>query len=234
MFENFKAKRAAAQAQKEAAAQAATIAHEAESWQAQHDNLESLITAAQTPGTIPDGLVAHRGELCYATLTNCSLVEERKGPSHFVAGSQGLSIPIGSIGGHSVRYRVGQTRGHVVQGTPTPTAIATGTMYVTNQRICFLSPTQTREVRLDKLVGMQRDDHAGTLTLSVANRQHPVVIAYGASVAGWVGFHLDLALSQWRGDVDQFIANLQAQLTALEASKPGGAPAAPSSQPPSA
>jgi len=222
VFDAFKARLQAAQAEKEAKQQAAHAAAALREWQAHRDNLASLLESAKSPGAVPDGLVGHRGELSFGVLTNCSLIEERKGAGHFVSGNAGVSIPIGSLGGHAIRYRVGATRGHYVQGTPEPTAIATGTLYMTNQRICFLSNTQTREVRYDKLVGMTRDDQKGVLTMSVSNRQHPIVIVYGAEVAGWVDFHIDLAMANWRGDIDQMIANLTAQLAELDAQKPGG------------
>ena len=226
MFESFKARRVAAKATEAAASLARDEQAALAAWQSQRDELVSMLETARAPGVVPDGLVVHRGEESFGTLTSCSLIEERKGPGHFVAGSTGVSIPIGTLGGRSVRYRVGATRGHYVQGTPSPTAIATGTLFLTNQRFCFLSATQTRECRLDKLVGLTRDDAQGLLTLSISNRQHPIVISYGAAVAGWVGFHVDLALAQWRGDVVELTAKLQRQLDELDATSPaapGGA-----------
>jgi len=228
MFEAFKEKRAAAQAEKAQQSALAQAQAAFNDWQTKRDNYQRLLDSAQAEGATPDGLALHRGELCYGTLTNCSLVEERKGPGHFVAGSAGVSIPIGKIAGRSIRYRVGATRGHYVSGTPSPTAIATGTLYITNQRLAFLSTTQTRECRYDHLVGIQRDDDAGTMTASISNRQHPVTFAYGKEVAAWVDFHVELGMSHYRGDTDELIKQLQAQLAELDASKPADPhPAAP-------
>jgi hypothetical protein len=83
-----------------------------------------------------------------------------------------------------------------------------------------LSTTQTRECRYDHLVGIQRDDDAGTLTASISNRQHPVTFAYGKEVAPWVDFHVELGMSHYRGDTDELIKQLQEQLTELDAAKP--------------
>jgi hypothetical protein len=220
VFEKIRARRAAAEAQHEEAAAAEASQQQLAAWQAERDGVEELLAVAKAPGTAPDGLVLHRGELCFGVLTSCSLVEERKGAGHFVGGSTGVSIPIGSLRGRSVRYRVGTTRGHYVAGQPEPTAVAEGTLYLTNQRLVFLSATQTRECRFDRLVGIQADDSSGQLFVSVSNRQHPTVIAYGAAAAPWVAFHIDLCLAQWRGDVDQLVAGLDSQLAEIDARRP--------------
>jgi hypothetical protein len=92
------------------------------------------------------------GESLYATLSQASLVEERAGQGHFVARNAGVSVPIGSLGGHAIRYRVGATRGHYVSAPPVPTAIDTGTVYVTDRRVVFTGSKQTRECAYAKLL----------------------------------------------------------------------------------
>ncbi len=92
-----------------------------------------------------------------------------------------------------MRYRVGATRGHYVQGTPHPTAIDTGTVFVTNHRVIFQGANQTRECTFDKLLGVQHSDEDGITVLSVSNRQKPTTIHYGPRIAGWFDFRLDLA-----------------------------------------
>lgn len=220
MFEQLKAKRAAAKAGREAAAAQRSQASAFALWQAERDEAASLVAAAKAPGGPVPGLVLHKAESGVGTLTDCGLVEERRGQGHFVAGSAGVSIPIGSIGGRSVRYRLGATRGHYEQGQLAPQVVATGTLYLTDQRIAFVGPTQTRECAFAKLVAINRDDDAGSLAISVSNRQKPTVISYSPSVAGWVGFHVDLALARWRGDDDAFTAQLEAQLAEIDARRP--------------
>ena len=220
MFETFKANRALAKEKRLQTTALARAQKELVDWHAQREQAQLLVDTALAEGSVPEGLMIHRGELSYATLANCSLIEERKGAGHYAGGSAGVSVPIGKIGGRSVRYRVGATRGHYVSGPSLPTPIATGTMYVTNQRIVFLSDTQTRECRYDKLVGMTRDDKSGILTLSVSNRQHPIVIGYGKDVAPWADFHIDLGLAHYRGDIDQMVGQLQSRVKELDAAKP--------------
>ena len=229
MFEKFRSK---VKAEEAAHAESVAQKHHDEAlakWQAERDQVASLLATASGPGSEADGLVLHRGESCFGILQSCSLVEERRGAGHYAGASTGVSIPIGSLGGHSVRYRVGANRGHYVQGAPTPTAIATGTAYFTNQRIVFMSATQTRECAFSKLVGISRDDEAGSMTISVSNRTHPTVLSYGSGVASWVDFRVDVALANFRGDIDHLVSQLTEQLAAIDAAKPtepvGEAPA---------
>ena len=227
MFEAFRARRAAAQEQQQAARAASAFEQALATWQAKRDGTAELLESAKAEGSVPEGLVLHRGELCFGTLTNCSLIEERRGQGHFVAGSTGVSIPIGSLGGRPVRYRVGATRGHYEQAAPVATAVATGTLYFTDQRLVFLSPTQTRECRFDKLLGIEHDDAQGRLTISVSNRVHPTVVAFGPKAASWVEFRVTLAMAHWRGDVDALVTQLSEQLAQLDASKPVEAASTP-------
>ena len=230
MFDEFRKRRAAAKAQHEAKVAVHDYPKRLAAWQAERDAEQALIDAATSPDTGTAGIVLHQGESCVGVLSNCGLVEERRGAGHYVGGSQGISVPIATIGGRSVRYHVGAQRGHFEQGPMAPSVVATGTLYVTNQRILFTGPTQTRECAFAKVVAVNRDDQTGTLTVAVSNRQKPTVVTYGPSVAGWVGFVVDLALARWRGDDAQFIANLRSTLAAIDARKPQD-PGAPQTAP---
>lgn len=66
--------------------------------------------------------------------------EPRRNAGHYEGKSSGISIPVASIGGRSVRYRVGASRGHYVQGAPVPTPVDTGTVYITNKRVISQCP----------------------------------------------------------------------------------------------
>jgi hypothetical protein len=190
------------------------------SWQRQRDGQAAALALAQTfTGEPTTELLLHRGEALVAKITNVGLVEERKGPGHWQGGSSGVSIPVGSLGGHAVRYHVGATRGHYVQGTPHPTAIDTGTVFVTNQRLVFTGHAQTRECAFAKLLGYQNGQD-GSTTLSVSSRQRPVTLSYGTAVSGWVQLRLELALALFRGEVPALVERLQQGLAALDAEQP--------------
>ena len=129
-------------------------------------------------------------------------------------------MPIGSVRGRSVRYRVGATRGHYVQGAPTLTAIDTGTVYITNRRVIFAGSRQTRECAFAKLISFEHDDQQGYTTFSVSNRQKPTTVNYGPAVAPHFDFRLDLALAHFRGTTAGLVAELQRDLAELDAGRP--------------
>lgn len=210
MFEQHREHRA------EAARQAALT-----QWQARHDAYEALIETARTfTGTTADGLLLVPDETVYLQVTDTALVEERRGPGTYVGHSQGISVPVVKLGGRQIRYRVGASKGHYVQGTPTPTAIDTGTTWVTSSRVVFQGARQTRECAFAKLIGVTHDDAEGTTTLSVSNRSKPVTVHYGPSCSETFEFRLDLALAHFRHRVDDLVAGLEADLAAIDAARP--------------
>jgi hypothetical protein len=160
------------------------------------------------------------GESVFYKVTGAALIEDRRSKGHYAGKSSGVSIPVGSIGGRSVRYRVGASRGHYEQGAPTPTAIDTGTVYITNKRVIFQGARQTRECAFAKLIGFHHSDSDGSTTFSVSNRQKPTTIHYGPKLSGSFDFRLDLALAHFRGTVGELVRQLQNELAQLDAQRP--------------
>ena len=190
-------------------------------WQAQRDGYADFLQTAQTfNGTGSTDLMLAPGEAVFYKVIGTSLIEERRTGGHYQGRSSGVSIPVGL----GVRYRTGGTRGHYVQGTPTPTAIDTGTVYITNKRVIFQGARQTRECAFAKLIGFQHSVSEGSTTFSVSNRQKPTTIHYGPSMSGAFDFRLDLALAHFRGTVGEVVARLQADLARIDASRPLQAP----------
>jgi hypothetical protein len=190
-------------------------------WQEQRDAYASLVTLAQTYAGEPSSdIMLKPGEAVFATVTSVALVEDRRGAGEWKGRSQGFSIPVASIHGRSIRYRVGTSRGHFVQGAPAPAAIAVGTAYITNKRVIFQGSKQARECLYDKLVGFQHDDAEGQTIFSVSNRQKPTCLHYGSSLSGWFDFRLDLAIAHYRGTVAALTEGLEADLAALDAGMP--------------
>ena len=171
-------------------------------------------------GSQSNAIVLAPGESLFYTVTNAGLVEERAGKGHWQGGSAGVSVPIGHVGGRSVRYRAGATRGHYVQGAPTMTTIDRGTVYVTNRRVVFAGGRQTRECTFAKLIGFSHDDKEGSTTFQVSNRQKPTTVVYGPGVSAHFDFRLDLALSQFRGTTGQLVAQLQHDLAEIDNARP--------------
>ena len=190
-------------------------------WQAERDECAHLLEVARGYRGITTSDVSLKpGEALLATLTHASLIEDRQSRGHWESRSSGWSFPVASVGGRSVRYHVGVSRGHYISGQPVPSAIDQGTVLITNQRVIFQGTRQTRECRFDHLLGYQHDDRSGTTVLSVSNRQRPVRLQYGAAVAGWFDFRLSLALAHYHGQVPVLVAELEAHLAEIDTRRP--------------
>jgi hypothetical protein len=166
-----------------------------------------------------EGIMLKTGEGLFARISGVSLIEDRAGQGHFEGRSQGISIPIGSIGGHSVRYHVGKSAGHYVAAPPVATAIDVGNLYLTNLRVVFQGAKATRECLFAKLLAYQTSPN-GLATFSVSNRQKPTVVQYGPQIAAGFDQRLELALAIFRGTTDELVARAQAALNAIDAQRP--------------
>ena len=169
-------------------------------------------------GSPSSDIVLKSGEGVFATVNGVAWWKTGEGQDTTPGRSQGVSIPVGSVGGRSVRYRVGANKGHFVQGERTPTAVDQGKLVITNQRVLFVGGKKTIECLFAKLVSAEVS--GGDLALSVTNRQKVTRVHYGPKLDGWVQMRLTLAMSIARGDSDEFAAQIQEQLNELEAKRP--------------
>ena len=192
-------------------------------WNEVEGHLEGCLTEAKTfEGTKPEeteglSLVAKPGERIFLLVQGAALVESRRGAGSWQGSSQGFSFPIGNTG---VRYRVGGTRGHYVPGNETPTAIDTGVVTVTDQRVVFQGPKQTREWDFSKLVGYEHFDHPAWTAIQVSNRQKTSGILYGDEHAELAQFRIELALKHYQGSVDAFVTELTNEIAQHQATRP--------------
>jgi hypothetical protein len=190
-------------------------------WQETRDAQAHVLDLVTNYGGEPHAteLMLKKDEELFGTVSSAALIEERAGQGQFVGRSQGFSIPVGSLGGHSIRYRVSASKGHFVAAPPVPTAIDHGTLYITNQRIVFQGSRQTRECLYVKLVAFQTAEN-GAATFSVSNRQKPTVVQYGAEIAPWFDLRLQIALAHFRGTLPDLVSKAQVELNSVDARKP--------------
>ena len=181
-------------------------------------SLIDVVSGAKVLDT--NGLLLKPGEVLLGQVQNVGLVEQRSDGGHWQGASQGFSIPIGSIKGRSVRYRIGATRGHYVQGEPHPTAVDHGSLSITNQRIVYQGAIKTAECLFTKLLGVQQS--SGMIVISVSNRQKPTVVHVGAALDDWTADRISIATSLYQGDKDAVLTHLNEQLREVNASKPAG------------
>jgi hypothetical protein len=219
VFEKHKEERALKQAQEEQAQAAAKQAAALAEWTAQVQEVRGLLAVASGQSVRgATSLILKKDETSVAEITNVGFIEDRKGAGQWKGASQGVSFPIGHIGGRTVRYRVSGSRGHYVQGAPIPTAVDRGTLTITNQRIVFQGSKKTAECAFSKLLGIQHG--TGGLTISVSNRQKPTVVYFGNALDDWVANRLSIALALFNGDSAEIVTQLQSQIAELESQKP--------------
>lgn len=186
-------------------------------WQAERDALAELLEfALNGPGGTAPGFVGQPGETVFVYMTNTSLVEERRQPGHYQAHSREIPTPFG----FGIKTSGAASGRRYVQGPSVPTAIDTGTVYVTNRRLIFKGRQQTRECRFDRTIGVSHEPRRGVTVISVTNRQKPVVIQYGPKVAKWFSSKMDLGLAQYRGALEAEVARLTAELAQIDATRP--------------
>jgi hypothetical protein len=130
-----------------------------------------------------------------------------------------------------VRYRVGGTRGSYVPGEEQPTAVDTGTVSITNQRVVFQGPKQAREWSYSKLIGMQHDPQQPWTSIQVSNRQKVSGFLYDQANAPEIRFRLALGVALFNDASDELAASLEQELAEHDAARPPAPEIAP---PPSA
>jgi hypothetical protein len=88
----------------------------------------------------------------------------------FRAASQGFSFRVAK----GVRYRVGSTRGHMVNLGTTIQVADAGLLSVTNQRVIFMGDRKTIDMPYSKIAGMHL--FADAISFSLTNRQNAPLI----------------------------------------------------------
>lgn len=145
----------------------------------------------------PSGVQLKASETVLMTIDGVGLVEPRRAPSKWVGGSQGVSFRVAK----GVSYRVGATRGHLVQGEETPTLIDQGTAVITDQRIIFLGSKRTTEWAFSKLLGFSLDDEEMAI-FNVSNRQKASGLLYGKANDSSVDALLSAVIARYNSSDD--------------------------------
>jgi hypothetical protein len=171
-----------------------------------------LLCQGQDPLTDPP-MVLKKDERAVFVVSGVGLFEPRRTPGHWEGHSSGFSIPV--AGG--IRWRVGQSRGHYVQGDEVPTTIDHGTFVITTQRAVFEGTTQTREWAFGKLVAVQHYANRPWSAIQVSNRQKVSGIIYDPSTAGPLRTAFDVALGVFHGEAEHFIEDLAERLASEDA-----------------
>lgn len=201
----------------------ATRAHEAarRRWEDERNGYVAMLDLARRfHGTSSNQLRLEPGEALFYSVAGASLVEEHRAVGYRHEGSAGVSIILGSVAARPVRYRATAAGEHAVQGSRTPTAVDTGPMYVTNRRVVLEGMWQTKACGFDELLEVRHVEYAGSTTFVKAFQPESMSVHYGPGLAASFEFRVDLALAHFRGTVGDLVAELEKDLTAIEANCP--------------
>ena len=250
MFEEFKAKRAAAklardqQAERERAAKAdrdraGRIKPAQDELDVAETRLEAVDTFFGLTGSdLPDdmGVILKADEALYCLVTGAVLIEPKKGPGQWKGRNQGVSMP---IPGTRLRYRIGASKGSFEQGEETPTPIDEGTFVVTDKRGIFTGTKQSREWTWSKLLGVTHYE-PGWTAMAVSNRQKISGVGVDSANVEHMRFLIELAVARatgssiddLRGDAQADVDEARAALAALGVPAVAATPSATALPPP--
>jgi hypothetical protein len=162
-FANLKLKRA----QKKARSQFDLEHSQWEADTALLEKMELIFTNADKGiDSVQNFLVNEKGEVVLFSAP-AIFHETRRGPSQFVGGSTGVSIPV--VAG--IRFRVGAMRGSSIPGANAQADLDQGNVIVTTTRILFVGPMYTKEWEFSKLLGASTLNDESDFIFNVSNRQ---------------------------------------------------------------
>jgi hypothetical protein len=160
----------------------------------------------------------HPGERVFSVLQGVALAESRRAGGHWEGGHSGFSFRVA----RGVRWNVGATKGRNVKGEERPTVIDSGTATVTDRRVVFQGPKQSREWDFDKLLGYRHASPEPMTSFQVEGRERVSGLVYDQDQAPEVHFRLALAMAHHKGAgaVAQLERHLEAELAAHERDRP--------------
>jgi hypothetical protein len=147
------------------------------------------------------------------------LIEERAGQSRYVGGHSGISVPIGSIGGHSIRYSVGSSRGHIERGAPVETEIDRGIFSITNKRLIFAGNKETRDSEFKKIIGISHP-YRNRVVISSSGRQKATVLSFDPEFTKVLRLMILIAQADFQGKRDELIQAARNDINEIKNEEP--------------
>jgi hypothetical protein len=211
-FKNLKAKRAAKQAKRKYEA-------ELSEWQSESNlltkALELFTSAAEGKPVDDQSLVQKDGEFVIWTGTGI-FHEAGRGPSKYVGGSQGFSIPI--VAG--IRYRVGSFSATRVPGEAMQIDKDQGFVKLTNQRLIFAGALETSEWAFSKILSVAKTKDGNDFLIGVSNRKKTSGIRFSTDDAKFFARIFAMALYSYENGVLETITTIKKELKQLTNEKP--------------
>jgi hypothetical protein len=126
----------------------------------------SAINGGILPDVSEPHLLPKKGEIIHFEVA-ANLMEE-EAVKEYRGGYSGFSFPIGKTG---VRYRVGGTRGRLVQVGTQMNVVDSGLLAITNKRAVYMGSRKTIDMPLSKLINLNVFDDG--VQFQMSNRVNP-------------------------------------------------------------
>ena len=211
-FKNLKAKRAAKAAKKK-------YEVELTEWQSETEiltqALEIFKNAAEGKEVDDQSLVQKDGEFVIWT-GNAVFHEAGRGPSKYVGGSQGFSIPI--VAG--IRYRVGSFSATRVPGEAMQIDKDQGFVKLTNQRLIFAGALETSEWAFSKILSVAKTEDGNDFLIGVSNRKKTSGLRFSTEDAKFFARIFAMALYAYENGTPETITTIKKELKQLTNEKP--------------
>ena len=211
-FKNLEAKRAAKAAKKKYEVELAE-------WQSETEiltqALEIFKNAAEGKEVDDQSLVQKDGEFIIWT-GNAVFHEAGRGPSRYVGGSQGFSIPI--VAG--IRYRVGSFSATRVPGEAMQIDKDQGFVKLTNQRLIFAGALETSEWAFSKILSVAKTEDGNDFLIGVSNRKKTSGLRFSTEDAKFFARIFAMALYAYENGIPQTTKTIEKELKQLTSEKP--------------
>ncbi len=211
-LKNLKAKRAAKAAKKRYEVELAEWQSETEIL---NQALEIFKNAAEGKEVDDQSLVQKDGEFVIWT-GNAVFHEAGRGPSKYVGGSQGFSIPI--VAG--IRYRVGSFSATRIPGEAMQIDKDQGFVKLTNQRLIFAGSLETSEWAFSKILSVAKTEDGNDFLIGVSNRKKTSGLRFTNSDAQFFARIFAMALYAYENGIRETIKTIEKELKQLTSDKP--------------
>lgn len=209
---NFKAKRAAAKAQR-------AYNYELSAWESENNILDQAleIFTNASKGDEPEDhqLVQKSGELVLWS-GNAIFHETGRTPSRYVGGSRGVSIPV--VAG--IRVRVGQFSGTVVPGDEMQMDKDEGMVKLTNQRLIFVGTTSSNEWAFSKMLSAAKNEENNDFLIAVSNRKKMSGLRFSNEVGPIFSRLFAMALFSYEKGVPATVKAIKTEIEQNQDEKP--------------
>ena len=171
--------------------------------------------AAKGEDSAPNYVVQKDGEI--ALWTGQAIFHEvGKTPSRYVGSSSGVSIPIVK----GVRYRVGATRGTLIQGEEFQMDKDQGTVVITTERVIFAGSLKTQEWVFSKVLGAARSADETDFNINVSNRQKTSGLRFDIPTGREFNCFLALGMSAAEESIEDVLVELEEVQAKLQTEEP--------------